>query len=79
MVLSKLSAADYGVAGQPTKKKVLGLWTFEPSLVQESVELAIAHIGRYPELQQTLTAQVQAITTAAPTAQPDDLGAISAL
>jgi len=35
-------------------------------LVQESVELAIAHIGRYnPELQQTLTAQVQAITTAA--------------
>jgi len=48
-------------AGQPTadlERKFYGLWTFEPSLVQESVELA-AHIGRWPELQQTLTAQVQ--------------------
>jgi DICT domain-containing protein len=81
MVLcQELSATDYGVAGQPTadlERKFYGLWTFEPSLVQESVELAIAHIGRYnPELQQTLTAQVQAITSAASTAQPDDLGAI---
>jgi len=50
MVLcQELSAADYGVAGQPTadlERKFYGLWTFEPSLVQESVELAIAHIGR---------------------------------
>lgn len=81
MVLcQELSAADYGAGGQPTadlERKFYGLWTFEPALVQESVELAIAHIGRYnPELQQTLTAQVQEIAAAAPTAQPDDLGTI---
>jgi len=78
MVLcQELSAADYGAGGQPAadlERKFYGLWTFEPALVQETVELAIAHIGRYnPELQQTLT-QVQEIAAAA--AQPDDLGTI---
>lgn len=81
MVLcQELSAADYGAAGQPTadlERKFYGFWTFEPALVQETVELAIAHISRYnPELQQTLTAHMSAIAAAAPTAQPDDLGAI---
>ena len=81
MVLcQELSAADYGAGGQPTadlERKFYGLWTFEPGLVQETVELAIADIGRYnPELQQTLTAQVQEIAAAAPTAEPDDLGTI---
>ena len=56
MVLcQELSAADYGASGQPTadlERKFYGFWTFEPALVQETVELAIAHIGRYnPELQ----------------------------
>jgi len=69
MVLcQELSAADYGAGGQPAadlERKFYGLWTFEPALVQETVELAIAHIGRYnPELQQTLT-QVQEIAAAA--------------
>jgi len=55
MVLcQELSAADYGAGGQPAadlERKFYGLWTFEPALVQETVELAIAHIGRYnPEL-----------------------------
>jgi len=80
MVLcQELSAADYGAGGQPAadlERKFYGLWTFEPALVQETVELAIAHISRYnPELQQTF-AQVQEIAAAAPTAQPDDLGTI---
>ncbi len=80
MVLcQELSAADYGVAGQPTadlERKFYGFWTFEPALVQETVEIAIAHIKRYnPELAQKLTEQVQAIA-AAPTTEPDDLGDI---
>ncbi len=81
MVLcQELSASDYGISGQPTadlERKFYGFWTFEPALVQETVELAIAHIGPYnPELQQKLTAHVQAIATSAPTAQSDDLGDI---
>ena len=81
MVLcQELSAADYGASGQPTadlERKFYGFWTFEPALVQETVEIAIAHIGRYnPELQQKLLDQVQAIAAAAPTAQPDDLSTI---
>jgi len=59
--VSGLSAADYGAGGQADlERKFYGLWTFEPALVQETVELAIAHIGRYnPELQQTLTARAR--------------------
>lgn len=81
MVLcQELSAADYGAAGQPTadlERKFYGFWTFESALVQEVVEIAIAHVGRYnPELKQTLTATVQALAAAAPTAPADDLTAI---
>ncbi len=80
VLCQELSADDYGAAGQPTadlERKFYGLWTFEPALVQETVELAIAHISRYnPELQQKLTAQVQAIAAAAPTVEPEDLGPI---
>lgn len=79
MVLcEELSDADYGAAGKPTvdlERKFYGLWTFEPALVKETVELAIAHIGSYnPELQQKLTAQVNAIATE--TAPVDDFGDI---
>jgi DICT domain-containing protein len=66
MVLcQELSEADYGVAGLPQadlERKFYGFWTFQPGLVQETAELAIAHLGHYnPELQQQLTAQVQEI------------------
>lgn len=79
MVLcQELSASDYG-AKQPTadiERKFYGFWTFEPALVQETVELALAHIGRYnPELQRKLITQVQALATA-PTVQPDDLNTV---
>lgn len=81
MVLcQELSAADYGPAGQPTidlERKFFGFWTFEPALVQETMELAIAHIASYnSKLSQKLTSQVQEIAAAAPSAQPDDLGNI---
>lgn len=81
MVLcQELSAADYGPEGQPEadlERKFYGFWTFEPELVQETVQLAIKHVGRYnPELEQTLTAHLQAITSEADTQPRDDLGAI---
>jgi DICT domain-containing protein len=66
MVLcQELTAAEYGAAGMPSvdlERKFYGFWTFEPGLVLETAELAIAHLGRYhPQLQQRLTEQVAAI------------------
>ncbi|XGB42286.1 MAG: hypothetical protein LVS60_19460 [Nodosilinea sp. LVE1205-7] len=69
MVLcQELSAADYGAAGLPLndlERKFYGLWTFDPSLVEKTAALAIAHLGRYnPQLQtqlhQTLERQLNA-------------------
>lgn len=82
MVLcQELSAADYGPGGQPTadlERKFYGFWTFEPALVQETVELAIAHINQYnPQLGQALTTQLQAISNS-PNSQQDDLNAVVA-
>jgi DICT domain-containing protein len=83
MVLcQELSVSDYGIKGQPEndlERKFYGFWTFEPELVQETMELAIAHIGRYnPDLQQTLTAQIQKITAAYGTKPRDDIGVVVA-
>ncbi|WP_246140319.1 DICT sensory domain-containing protein [Euhalothece natronophila] len=51
MVLcQELSEADYGKNGLPEhdlERKFYGFWTFEPHLVQETVEIAIAHIEQY--------------------------------
>ncbi len=53
MVLcQELSEADYGKNGLPEhdlERKFYGFWTFEPHLVQETVEIAIAHIKQYHE------------------------------
>lgn len=81
MVLcQELSASDYGTKGPPEndlERKFYGFWTFEPELVQETVELAIAHIGHYDlELQQVLTAQVQKISAASNTEQRDDVAIV---
>lgn len=81
MVLcQELSASDYGAKGQPEndlERKFYGFWTFEPELVQETVELAIAHIGGYnPDLQKVLTAQVQKITATYGTKPRDDIGVV---
>lgn len=66
MVLcQELSEADYGAGGVPDsdlERKFYGLWTFEPELVQETAELAIAHIQQYnPELAKKLTAHQDTI------------------
>lgn len=81
MVLcQELSEADYGTAGIPDtdlERKFYGFWTFEPALVQETVEIAIAHIQSYnPDLAQKLTNQLTEIAAAAPSTEQDDLGSI---
>ena len=78
MVLcQELSVADYGANGVPAEdleRKFYGFWTFESRLVRETVDLAIAHIGRYdPELQKQLMARVEDIATEAETADRDDI------
>ena len=81
MVLcQELSEADYGTAGIPKtdlERKFYGFWTFEPVLVQETMEIAIAHIQTYNlELAQKLTKQLKEIVAAAPNTEQDDLGSI---
>lgn len=78
VICQELSEADYGATGQPEsdiERKFYGLWTFEPELVQQTAELAIAHINHYnPELAKKLKAHKDAIQ---PTlAKPEDLSAV---
>lgn len=80
MVLcQELSPEDYGVQGVPTndlERKFYGFWTFESNLVQETLDLAIAHIQTYDgALAETLVRQMQAILAEA-SAERDDLGLI---
>ncbi|HEY9808620.1 MAG TPA: DICT sensory domain-containing protein [Halomicronema sp.] len=82
MVLcQELSEADYGIAGIPKEdrdRKFYGLWTFEPALVKETIELAISHIGNYnPELEQKLTQQLENLTQES-IGQKDDLSEVVA-
>ncbi len=82
MVLcQELSDEDYG-EDQPKEdleRKFYGFWTFEPKLVCETVEIAIAHIKNYqPELAELLTAKVEKMTAESATRQRDDLDAVVA-
>jgi DICT domain-containing protein len=79
MVLcQELSDEDYGAGGLPAtdlERKFYGLWTFEPELVKETVDIAIAHVGRYnPELEQKLIAYRDEIQPKL--ASPEDLSAV---
>jgi HD-GYP domain-containing protein (c-di-GMP phosphodiesterase class II) len=59
------------------ERKFYGFWTFEPEIVRETVELAIAHIGQYsPDLKRTLTAHAEKITAAFGAKERDDIGAV---
>jgi DICT domain-containing protein len=78
MVLcQELAEADYKVQGVPTEdleRKFYGFWTFEAGLVQETIELAIEHVGQYnPDLQASLQQQLQAIQAASATAEREDI------
>jgi DICT domain-containing protein len=65
VICQELSEADYGISGRPgtdLERKFYGLWTFEPELVKETAQLAIARIQRYnPQLAAQLLAAQQAI------------------
>jgi DICT domain-containing protein len=78
VICQELSEADYGIGGLPAsdlERKFYGLWTFEPELVRETAEIAIAHIEKYnPELANKLTAHKQAIQGAI--ISPKDLGVV---
>jgi DICT domain-containing protein len=81
MVLcQELSDSDYGPSGPPTEdlqRKFYGFWTFEANLVQEVVELAIAHLGQYnPSLQSQLTKQMQSILAIRETMPQEPLGEV---
>ena len=81
MVLcQELSSTDYGPTGVPEndlERKFYGFWTFEAELVEETMNLAIAHIGGYaPELQQALRTQIKTITAAYGTKPQDDIGLV---
>lgn len=50
VICQEISEEDYRVLGIPSQdveRKFYGFWTFEPDLVCETVELAIAHIAQY--------------------------------
>ncbi len=78
VICQELSEADYGSTGQPAsdvERKFYGLWTFEPELVQETAELAIAHIRPYnPKLADKLTAHKDSIQSRLAT--PEQLSAV---
>jgi DICT domain-containing protein len=80
MVLcQELSPEDYGNNQPKTdlERKFYGFWTFEPELVQETVELAIDHVSKYdPQLAQMITAKVAKMNAESATRQRDDLDAV---
>ncbi|MBF2015585.1 MAG: metal-dependent phosphohydrolase [Rivularia sp. T60_A2020_040] len=73
VICQELSAEDYGLSGQPAsdlERKFYGLWTFEPDLVRETAQIAIAHIESYnPELGKKLRQYQQAIKPAVVTSE----------
>ncbi len=81
MVLcQELSEADYGKQGQPEhdlERKFYGLWTFEPELVLETVEIAIAHIGNYDQaLKKSLEQHLSDITQQLGRVEKEDTGVV---
>jgi DICT domain-containing protein len=82
MVLcQELTDADYGPQGPPEndlERKFYGFWTFESTLVRETVELAIAHIGKYNTvLQRQLSEQLTVLQQQNPDLKPDQGGVLN--
>ncbi|MEO1067582.1 MAG: DICT sensory domain-containing protein [Cyanobacteria bacterium J06638_6] len=82
MVLcQELSAADYGKAGVPEhdlERKFYGFWTFDATLVKQTVDLAISHIGQYDlTLQAQLTDHLTRLNPPTPTLHSDEPAAVS--
>ncbi|ELR99620.1 DICT sensory domain-containing protein [Gloeocapsa sp. PCC 73106] len=67
MVLcQELSEADYGNTGRPNhdlERKFYGFWTFEPELVQETLELTLEHLASQdPGLAEAIAKRIQIIS-----------------
>lgn len=82
MVLcQELSESDYGKTGIPEhdlERKFYGFWTFDSALVSETVELAIAHVGRYdPDLQAQLASHLATLKQQNPALRSDEPGVVS--
>ncbi|MBE9137745.1 metal-dependent phosphohydrolase [Nodosilinea sp. LEGE 07088] len=82
MVLcQELSADDYGKIGVPEhdlERKFYGFWTFDATLVKQTVDLAVAHLGRYnPALQAQLTDHLAKLTTQTPLLHSDEPAAVN--
>lgn len=81
MVLcQEISPEDYGAAGVPTEdleRKFYGFWTFEPDLVQETVDLLIEHIASYDAtLAKELAQDVEQMMRQYAAQAEDDLGVV---
>ena len=80
ILCQELSDADYGREGKPQedlKRKFYGFWTFEPELVRETTDIAIAHIAAYnPDLASNLAAQVEEMAAEFESRPREDLGAV---
>ncbi len=81
MVLcQELSEHDYAQTGFPNhdlERKFYGFWTFEPDLVQQALNIAIAHIGTYNKsLQQQLEQQLETIDQQVGTVEKEDTGIV---
>lgn len=82
MVLcQELSESDYGKTGIPEhdlERKFYGFWTFDSALVSETVELAIAHVGRYnPTLQAQLADHLATLKQQNPALRHDEPAVVS--
>ncbi|PZU98253.1 MAG: metal-dependent phosphohydrolase [Leptolyngbya sp.] len=82
MVLcQELSESDYGKTGIPEhdlERKFYGFWTFDSTLVAETVELAIAHVGRYnPALQAQLADHLATLKQQNPALRSDEPAVVS--
>jgi DICT domain-containing protein len=80
MVLcQELSAEDYGDNQPKTdlERKFYGFWTFEPELVQETVELAIDHVSKYDsQLAELMAEKIAKMTAESASRQREDLDAV---
>lgn len=72
MVLcQELTDEEYGPSGPPEndlERKFYGFWTFDPSLVSETIEITAQHVGNYaPALQKDLEGRLATIDAEAAT------------
>lgn len=65
VMCQELSEADYGAGGVPqvdSERKFYGFWTFEESIVRQTIGIVLEHIDRYdPQLRARIEQEVERI------------------